>query len=684
MWAFAVQKSRTGDLMRQRFTNRRVALIHFNFLLWLIVTALGFSSALAKAVDRHQAAQMVQRFLQSESSFPKSGEFRLRELQKIGGQPGQDSLYLARLSPVGFVLLPADDRLSPILGYSFRNTFSGNEPLRALLARRIRAEWQAVNANPSLAMQNQSEWQADRTNVSLNKASGDSVYYFPTPVWGQGNANGVYVFNYYTPNHWSAGCVATAMAEVLAYYQWPIVGTNRHCYTENDAGQLCVDYSSAYYDWPNILFKYEGERTTSTQRRAAGLLTYHAAVSVNMDFSANGSTANVSNTPAAFHNYFRLSGHYKRVTDSGFWDELINNMKDHRPAILAIHRSDGLGHAIVADGYSERNQFFHLNMGWNGSDNGWYDISGTWNAGGYNAVDGASKGLLPNPMICSQVEQLADTVFVLRWRVSPKLRAQYFELQQAPSATGPWQTLNSAISDTFFTVHVSTIGNYYYRVRARQDNIWWDWSATQKIALGGPRYLTFNVNMNFQTLSLGDSVVLRGNIPPLQGSKNSPALHDTTGDGIYSITLPFDLDYVGQELLYRFAIAGANGTKMESFNRTYVIGYARYQNLDTVYFDDYTALRPDERLPGNLELLGNFPNPFNPETVIRYKLQQRTRVKLVISDLLGRTVRVLVDRVQNPGEHAVRFQAQNLSSGIYVYRLFAGSQVRTAKMLLLR
>jgi len=670
--------------MRQRFTNRKIRLSPFNYRLLLLIVLLSVSSALAEAVNRQQAEQMAQRFLQSRFLFPRSGEYHLRELQKIGWQSAQDSLYLATLSPAGFVLLSADDRLSPILGYSFRNTFSGSEPLASLLVRRIRAEWQAVRDNPALALQNQSGWQTNGTIISLNKANGDSIYYFPTPVWGQGNANGVYVFNYYTPNHWSAGCVATAMAEVLAYYKWPIVGTGRHCYTENDAGQLCVDYSATYYDWPNILFKYEGERTTSTQRRAAGLLTYHAAVSVNMDFSANGSTANVSNTPAAFHNYFRLSGHYKRVADSNFWDELINNMKDHRPAILAIHRSDGMGHAIVADGYSERNQFFHLNMGWNGSDNGWYDISGTWNAGGYNAVDGASKGLLPNPMICSQVEQLGETVFVLRWRVSPRLRAQYYELQQAASATGPWQTLNSAISDTFFTVRVPSIGNYYYRVRVRQDDIWWDWSAVQKITLGGPRYLTFNVNMNFQTLSPGDSVVLRGNIPPLQGSQNSPALHDTTGDGIYSLTLPFDLDYVGQELLYRFAIASAGGTKMESFNRSYVIGYARYQNLDTVYFDDYTALRRDEPLPDNLQLLGNFPNPFNPQTVIRYRLQKQTRVKLVVSDLTGRTVRVLVDGMQTPGEHDVRFGAQNLSSGIYVYRLSAGKQVRTAKMLLLR
>lgn len=658
------------------------------FAIFILLLLFGSGAVWAKSIDRFLAEQMAVQVLKSDKMLSRCGKFHIASLQKIKWPELPDSLYLAVLKPRGFILLTTDDTQTPVIGYSCRHDFVGSAPLRTLLSRRLKAEIIALRENPSFAYKNQLRWRTSNPTGTLAKTSGDSVYYFPTPVWGQGQANGVYVFNYYTPHHWSAGCVATAMAEVLAYYQWPIVGTGSHCYNENDAGQLCADYSATYYDWANTLFKYEGERTTLEQRRAAGLLTYHTAISVNMDFSANGSTANVSNAPKAYHNYFRLSGHYKAVGESGFWTELINNMKDRRPAILAIHRSDGLGHAIVADGYSERNGFFHLNMGWNGSDNGWYDISGNWNAGGYNAVDGATKGLVPNPMILPDVHMLGDTAFVLSWRVSPKLKAQYFELQQSSSNNDNWMTLNAAIPDTFFTVHVSHIGNYYFRVRARRDDIWWDWSAIQKIALGGPRYLTFNVNMKFQSLGAQDSVVLRGNIPPLQGSMNSPALHDDNQDQIYSLTLPFDLDFAGQTLLYRFAIAGPGGTRLESFNRSYVIGYDAYQNLDTVYFDNYTNVNNDQILPESTRLLGNFPNPFNPGTVIRYRIGNANgksiRVQLSVYNILGQKVALLVNTRQAPGTYRIPFQAKHLAPGIYFYRLKTEKQCLVGKMILIK
>ncbi len=652
----------------------------------LFLILLGVSLLSAKTVTRRQAITVARRFIAQEPLFKQAGEFEIADAQPFSPNGVRTQFYVVHLQPKGFVLLASDDALPPIWGFSAQNNFTGTPPLRALLIAETNNWRQILARQQSWTEHNRNQWKnLEMTGQStLFKNAEDTTYYFPTPVWGQGTTNGVYIFNYYTPNHWSAGCVATAMAEVLAFYQWPPVGTGHHCYTENDAGQLCADYASTYYDWANTLFKYKDEHTTSAQRRAAGLLTYHAAISVNMDFSANGSTANVSDAPNAFHNFFRLSGHYKASGNSNFWNELINNMKDERPAILAIHRSDGLGHAVVADGYSERNGFFHLNMGWNGSDNGWYDISGTWNAGGYNAVDGATKGIVPSPMVIPDVEMLSDTSFILRWRVSSKLKAQYFELQQAATSNGIWQTLSASVPDTFFTVTVPAIGNYYYRVRARRDDIWWDWSTAQKVALGGPRWITFNVNMTYQQLGEQDSVVLRGNIPPLQGSMNSPALKDSTGDGIYSITLPFDLDYVGQELLYRFAIAGPSGTKMESFNRSYTIGYAQYQNLDTVYFDDYTALQKKAALPQTVKLLGNFPNPFNPGTRISYELNRRANVKLIVTDVLGKNVCTITKRSQGMGRHSIYFDGQNLPSGIYFYRLQAGKISRVGKMVLMR
>lgn len=80
----------------------------------------------------------------------------------------------------------------------------------------------------------------------------------------------------------------------------------------------------------------------------------------------------------------------------------------------------------------------------------------------------------------------------------------------------------------------------------------------------------------------------------------------------------------------------------------------------------------------------NYPNPFNPSTAISYSLDKTSEVSLEVYDLMGRKVATLVNGKQNAGEQKINFDASNLSSGIYIYRLKAGSQLLTKKMILLK
>ena len=89
-------------------------------------------------------------------------------------------------------------------------------------------------------------------------------------------------------------------------------------------------------------------------------------------------------------------------------------------------------------------------------------------------------------------------------------------------------------------------------------------------------------------------------------------------------------------------------------------------------------------LPGRLELGQNYPNPFNPTTIISYQVPVVSKVRLVVYDLLGREVATLVDEMNQPGTHTVRFDGSNLSSGVYFYRLSAGDLVKTRKLVLVR
>jgi len=91
-----------------------------------------------------------------------------------------------------------------------------------------------------------------------------------------------------------------------------------------------------------------------------------------------------------------------------------------------------------------------------------------------------------------------------------------------------------------------------------------------------------------------------------------------------------------------------------------------------------------ERLPTQFVLGQNFPNPFNPSTTIRYGLPHKTTVQLSVFNTLGQSVSTLMNREQEAGYHEVQFDGSKLPSGVYLYRIQAGSYVETKKLLLVR
>jgi len=91
-----------------------------------------------------------------------------------------------------------------------------------------------------------------------------------------------------------------------------------------------------------------------------------------------------------------------------------------------------------------------------------------------------------------------------------------------------------------------------------------------------------------------------------------------------------------------------------------------------------------EEIPASFSLAQNFPNPFNPTTTIQYSLPQAGNISLKIFNLLGEEVKTMADEYQEAGNHSVHFNANSLASGIYFYRLQAGSFVETKKMILLK
>jgi hypothetical protein len=118
--------------------------------------------------------------------------------------------------------------------------------------------------------------------------------------------------------------------------------------------------------------------------------------------------------------------------------------------------------------------------------------------------------------------------------------------------------------------------------------------------------------------------------------------------------------------------------------------YYKLEDIDIngVVFE-HEAISIDISVPETFELSQNYPNPFNPETKIRYQLPQTTDVLIRIYDVLGRTVRTMVNEKIDAGYHIITWDATNdagvrISSGVYYYRIVAGEYTITKKMLLLK
>ena len=125
-------------------------------------------------------------------------------------------------------------------------------------------------------------------------------------------------------------------------------------------------------------------------------------------------------------------------------------------------------------------------------------------------------------------------------------------------------------------------------------------------------------------------------------------------------------------------------------SETRIVLYSAWYHTSNGFWDDITCsevnIKPppiEDRIVGEPKL-ENYPNPFNPTTKIVYFIQEANFVSLKIYDILGREIKTLVKEMQQPGAYSIDFNAENISSGIYFYRINSGNFSKTNKMILSR
>ncbi len=613
--------------------------------------------------------RLAQQWQQSHADIYHHPITSLRNVQEIRTE---DELIAWALFPEegGYLIISATQETTPLIGVSDRGNqqhFTDDHPLIRLLKVDLPNRVYRAQNDHNEQIDHALEWDALTNLKSTTTARLDTIIFNPTPTWGQGWSGGSRVFNLYTPNHWSAGCVATALAEILSYYHWPVQGTGSNTYSD-DGLSLSVDYSDHVYDWSNTLDNYSNGSTV-VQREAAGLLSFHTAVSVEMDFEAAGSTANTYDGAYALQTYFNCSGNYQIASSPGFMENIINNLKDGRPVAMAV---DGpVDHAIVADGYASQYGLSHINYGWNGDSNGWYDITGAFLPGYDYTIIGALMDIVPNPMISQDVAWIDEDSFKLKWFTSFRLFANYYELQER-RGINDWLTLSSTINDTSYAIDVNSPGTYHYRVRAHRDGVWWDWSPWLSISIGDDVTLKFFIDTQNRPLVEGEELVLIGNILPLGNVQNSPGFSHQS-NGIFKTEVTFENSYVNETLLYRFGIKGFDYQDIETFNRQYQLSSQAIQSLDTVLFNlPVSILEADQSLLSASFIVGDvFPNPFNAVLSIPINIVQSGSYEFQIFDLNGKACGASRVKELSGGSYVIQidFNTAHLASGVYFIRI---------------
>ena len=350
------------------------------FLLVIVAFAVFAGQMLANPVDVNTAKNLGVKFLNNNVLSAK-GVTDAQLVYTLSNENDMPYLYVFNYDG-GYVVMAADDRAYPVLGYCEDGVFDVNnipDGLKYFLGHYGRQIQYAIDNELVADEEVAEQWKLLREEGVIMKTRMEkAVSPLLATTWDQG-----WPYNYYAPacqsywtnNHCYAGCVATAMSQVMKYWNWPETGVGEHSYSSSSyGGTLSANFGATTYNWsimPNSV------SSANAGGMAVALLMYHCGIAVDMDYAPDGSGAQTGDVPAALSEHFRYGAcanmkSRDNYTKSVWEDMLIETFDRGIPVVYAGYDTDG-GHAFNCDGYNN-NRYFHFNWGWSGSYNNYYQI----------------------------------------------------------------------------------------------------------------------------------------------------------------------------------------------------------------------------------------------------------------------------------------------------------------------
>lgn len=295
----------------------------------------------------------------------------------------------------GFVIVSADNDITPILGYSLTGKYSNENlpPAVVKLFEKYKQEIVYVISNNLKADTDiQQKWEKLEAGLSLNTNKDiNTVNPLLTTIWNQSPyVNDLCPFDYTYNEHTVTGCPATAMAQIMKYWNYPTQGQGNHSY-DGDYGTLSANFGNTTYDWASM------PNNVSSSNNAVATLMFHCGVSVDMHYGvgATGGSAGYvisSASPVtncceyAYKTYFgynasTLQGIKRADYSDANWISLLKTELTAGRPIQYAGFGGGSGHTFVCDGF-DNSDLFHMNWGWGGYMDGNFNIDALNPGGG--------------------------------------------------------------------------------------------------------------------------------------------------------------------------------------------------------------------------------------------------------------------------------------------------------------
>ncbi|HNX01137.1 MAG TPA: C10 family peptidase [Candidatus Cloacimonadota bacterium] len=341
-------------------------------LILSVVLLILISAIVAVPIPQEKAITAAQNWTNTWAP----SDFTTRTIEKVTPitKDNTVTMYLVEYSR-GFVLLSADDACNPIIGYGYNTLVNGLDH-NPSFSEFIENHKMAVSDITNQRLDNSvtaAKWNAILNN-QLSRDGTRSLHPLLSTTWDQGTP-----YNMYCPvdaagpggRVW-AGCVATAMAQVMKYWNWPVTGVGSHSYHPSGYATQSANFGNTTYHWENM------PNSVGMPNTDVGTLLWHLGISVNMMYAPDGSGAYSYQAAQALRQYFRYDSGLSLVSRDGYsdteWDNLVRSQLDNALPMYYDGSGPGGGHAFVCDGYQNSN-YFHFNWGWSGSYNGYFYLS---------------------------------------------------------------------------------------------------------------------------------------------------------------------------------------------------------------------------------------------------------------------------------------------------------------------